>query len=222
MSATNVIRILIVEDHEIFRDGLRKHLEANPALRVVGEVDNGEEAVDQAANLNPDVVLMDIQLIGMDGLEATRQMVSRGPHSPQVIVLTGYGDDDYVYEALRAGASGFLLKSVKGQRLARDIVAVALNTSQAFPDNARQLMARVSAKKKRDTEAAARIADLTPREREVLHLIAKKGLDNNDIAKELGISIDTVKGHVSQIISKLEVQNRVQAAIKAREARSLH
>lgn len=217
MSPTDVIKIFIVEDHEIFRDGLRKHLEANPVLRVVGEADSGEEAVNQVANLNPDVVLMDIQLIGMDGLEATRQIVSRAPHSPRVIVLTGYGSDDYVYEALRAGASGFLLKDVKGQRLARDIVAMASGTSQAWPDNTRQLMAGVSTKKKRDAEAAAQVASLTPREREVLHLLVTKGLSNKGIAKELSISLDTVKGHVSRVFSKLEVDNRSQAANKVHE-----
>lgn len=217
MTETNVTKILIVDDHQFFRSGLRKHLEGVPSLRIVGEVETGEEAVAQAADLRPDVVLMDVQLLGMNGFEATRQLVGRGPRSPRVIVLTTYGEDDYVYEALRAGASGFVLKDVKAQRLIRDIIAVASGRSRAFPDNFPQLMARVSARKERDAEAATRIEGLTKREYEVLCLVAK-GLGNDEIARELGVGIHTVKSHVGQVTSKLGVKNRTQAAIKAFEA----
>jgi DNA-binding NarL/FixJ family response regulator len=217
LTETNVTKILIVDDHEFFRGGLRKHLEGVPGLQVVGEVETGEEAVAQAANLHPDVVLMDVQLLGMNGFEATRQLVGRGPRSPRVIVLTTYGEDDYVYEALRVGASGFVLKDVKAQRLVRDIIAVASGRSQAFPDNISQLMAKVSAKKERDAEAVDRIRGLTKREYEVLHLVAQ-GLGNDEISRKLGVGIYTVKSHVRQVRSKLGVKNRTQAAIKAYEA----
>jgi len=207
------IRILIADDHTLFRDGLRALFNSLPDTEVVGEAATGAEAVTQAEQLQPDVVLMDIQMPGVNGIEATRQIVRTSPHVG-VIVVTMFEDDDSVFAAMRAGARGYVLKGAGQEEMLRAIRAVAQGEALFGAGIATRLMNFFTAPR---TGAPDVFPDLTEREREILDLIAR-GYNNADIARELVISIKTVRNHVSNIFSKLQVADRAEAIIRARDA----
>jgi NarL family two-component system response regulator LiaR len=230
----DAIRVLIVDDHAVVRQGLRTFLElqdeaqqggvphggilpgAVPALpiKVVGEAANGVEAVDLAGRLQPDVVLLDLVMPGMDGIEATSRILEGSPHS-RVIILTSFGDEDKVFPAIRAGAQSYLLKDIAPNDLVQAVRAVHIGQVQLHPDIARVLMSAVATQgEPPDSHAPTPLGELTERELEVLHLIAE-GLNNREIAARLVISDKTVKTHVSNILSKLHLEDRTQAAIYA-------
>jgi NarL family two-component system response regulator LiaR len=201
------IRVLIADDHAVVRQGLRTFLDLQDDVEVVGEAANGEEAVDAAVRLEPDVVLMDLVMPGGDGVEAIRRLRARGLAS-RVIVLTSFVDDDKLFPAVRAGAAGYLLKDVQPQELVNAIRAVHAGESPIDPAVAGRLLAEVA-----DPAPSPR-QPLTARELEVLALIAS-GLPNKLIARDLGLSEKTVKTHVSNILGKLGLTDRTQAALYA-------
>jgi NarL family two-component system response regulator LiaR len=207
---TDTISILIVDDHAVVRQGIRAFLDLQPDLGVVGEADSGEAGVRMAAELAPDVVLMDLVMPGMGGVEATRQVKQASPHS-QIIVLTSYHDDEYIFPALRAGALSYVLKDVGPEELAGTIRKAARGESVLHPRVASRVVEELRGTRK-DTPNL--FTDLSERELEVLRLIAD-GLSNAEIAGKLVISEKTVKGHVSNILSKLHMMDRTQAAIFA-------
>ncbi len=210
----DIIRVLIADDHTLFRDGLRALLTSIPDIQVVGEAATGQETVAQAAALQPDVILMDIQMPDMNGIEATRQILRTSPHVG-IIVLTMFKDDDSVFAAMRAGARGYILKGADQAVLLRALRAVASGESLFSPEIAQRLMGFFA-----NLNPASRpglFPELTDREREILVLIAE-GRTNAEIAEKLVISMKTVRNHVSNIFSKLQVADRAQAAIRAREA----
>jgi DNA-binding NarL/FixJ family response regulator len=207
------IRILIADDHTLFRDGLRAVLSSVPDTEVVGEAATGDEAIAQAAELQPDVILMDIQMPGVNGIEATRRTLRASPHIG-VIVVTMFEDDDSVFAAMRAGARGYVLKGADQDEMLRVIRAVARGEALFGPAIARRLMNYFAAPRPTAPEV---FPELTDREREVLGLIAR-GNDNATIAQQLVISRKTVRNHVSNIFSKLQVADRAEAIIRAREA----
>ncbi|HKV84761.1 MAG TPA: response regulator transcription factor [Ktedonobacterales bacterium] len=207
---TEKVTVLIVDDHSVVREGARAFLEAQADLTVVGEAESGEEAVRQAQALIPDVVLMDLILPGINGIEATRQIKRVSPRS-QVIVLTSYFADEHVFPALRAGALSYTLKDIRPSELAEIVRKAARGESVLHPRVAGRLIQDVRAAKR---PAPAVFADLTERELEVLRLIAE-GHSNAAIAEQLVLSEKTVKGHVSNILSKLHMDDRTQAAVYA-------
>ncbi len=215
------IRILIVDDQALLRAGFRMILAEEEDLEIVGEAEDGERAIEAVARLGPDVVLMDIRMPGLDGLAATRRLV--GDHGgaadarPRVIILTTFDLDEYVYEALRAGASGFLLKDTPPDQLIAAIRVVAGGDAMIAPSITRRLIAEFAARPSRPAPPAAALADLTPRELEVLRLVAR-GKSNAEIAAELVVSGTTVKSHVARILMKLGVRDRVQAVVLAYES----
>ena len=202
------IGVLIVDDHTVVRQGLRSFLELQEDIEVVGEAANGQEAIDQTNLLLPDVVLMDLVMPEIDGIEATRRIKAVSP-STQVIVLTSFSDNDQVFPAIKAGALSYLLKNVSPSDLVRAIQAAFRGEAQLDPEIAKKLMEEVSAESKRPTAE-----ELTERELGVLQLIAR-GHSNRAIGEELVISEKTVKTHVSNILSKLHLADRTQAAIYA-------
>ncbi|NHN55082.1 response regulator transcription factor [Calidifontibacter sp. DB0510] len=212
-------RVLLVDDDALVRAGLRMILGGASDLEVVGEATDGEAAVAAVAQHRPDVVLMDIRMPVLDGIEATRR-ITAGEHPPHVIVLTTFDADDLVVQALRAGASGFLLKDSRPERLVGAVHAVCAGEPILSPSVTRQLVERVTAQAPTGV-AAHRVAaaELTDRETEVAELIGQ-GLSNADIAGQLFMSVPTVKAHVSRVLTKLGVENRVQAALLIHEARS--
>jgi DNA-binding NarL/FixJ family response regulator len=209
-----MIRVLLADDQSLVRAGFRMILKAEPDLEVVGEAADGEEAVARAAELAPDVVLMDIRMPALDGIEATRQITAR-EGAARVIVLTTFDLDEYVYESLRAGASAFLLKDAREHQLVAAIRVVADGGSLFAPSVTRRLIERFAepAPAAADTE---RLSELTAREREVLRLVAR-GLSNAEIAAELVVSEHTTKTHVASVLQKLDLRNRVQAVVLAYE-----
>lgn len=210
----DAIRILIADDHPLFRDGLRGLLDSVPDTDVVGEAANGKEAIAQAASLQPDVVLMDIKMPDMNGIEATREIVHTSPHVG-VLVVTMYEDDDFVFSAMRAGARGYVLKGANQSEMLRAIRAVANGEVIFGPAIAQRIIGFLSAP---HPAVPARVfPELTERETEVLSLIAR-GRTNEEIAEHLFLSLKTVRNHVSNIYSKLQVADRAQAVIRAREA----
>lgn len=204
------IRVLIADDHPLFRDGLRVMLEAADGFEVVGEATAGEEAVALTASLRPDVALMDIAMPGVNGIEATRRIVTADPQA-RVLMLTMLDDDDSVFAALRAGARGYLLKGARQEEALRAIRAVA-NGEAIFGPVIAQRMAQYFAVRR---PATASFPELTEREREVLDLIAQ-GRSNAQIAGDLVVSLKTVRNHVSTIFNKLQVADRAQAMDVAR------
>jgi DNA-binding NarL/FixJ family response regulator len=212
------IRILLVDDEQLVRAGLRLILDAEPGLEVVGEAGDGREGVELTRRLDPDVVLMDIQMPGVNGLEATREIVALGREdSSRVLILTTFDLDEYVYEALKAGASGFLLKRTPAEDLVAGIRVVAEGDALLAPSVTQRLIEnfrnRPDAAPSRD---ASELDDLTDREREVLVLVAR-GMTNGDIAAHLFLSEGTVKTHVKRIFAKLGLHDRTQAVILAYE-----
>ncbi len=214
------IRVLIVDDHAVVRQGLRTFLELQdddpslPPIRIVGEAANGVEAVDMARRLQPDVVLLDLLMPEMDGIEAAARIVESCPRS-RIVVLTSFGEEDKVFPAIRAGAQGYLLKDIAPDDLVQAVRAAYLGQVQLHPEIARKLVSAVAAREESPArQAAVPHGELTERELEVLRLIAA-GLNNHEIAGRLVISDKTVKTHVSSILSKLHLEDRTQAAIYA-------
>jgi DNA-binding NarL/FixJ family response regulator len=207
-------RILIADDHPHFRDGLRALLLSAPDVEVVGEARDGEEAITLAARLQPDVILMDLNMPGTGGIEATRRILHTSPHI-SVLVISMYEDDDSVFAALKAGARGYVLKGALKAEILRAIRSVTSGEAIFGPAIARRLMQYFSAPRP-DTPAEA-FPELTDREREILVLIARHET-NPEIAKRLHLSPKTVRNHVSNIFTKLQVADRAQAIIRAREA----
>jgi len=211
------IRILIADDHAPFRNGLRTLLKTAPECELVGEVTSGEQAIAQAYSLQPDAILMDIQMPGVNGIEATRQIVNTSPHIG-VIMLTMFHDDDSVFAAMRAGARGYILKGATRPEILRAIHAAVNGEALFSPAIAERLMKFFRDLGTTDVPAASRIfPDLTEREREVLQRIAQ-GMSNTDIADRLTLSLKTVRNHVSNIYAKLQVADRAQAIVRARQA----
>jgi DNA-binding NarL/FixJ family response regulator len=208
------IRVLIADDHPVFRDGMRGLLGSLPDMEVVGEASSGEQAIELARELQPDVILMDIQMPGINGIEATREIVHTRPRIG-VLVVTMFEDDDSVFAAMRTGARGYLLKDSSGQEVGHAIRAVASGEAIFGPGVAQRLISFFSA----PSPAVSRRAfpELTEREEEILSLVAQ-GKTNQEIAKELFVSLKTVRNHVSNIFLKLQVADRAQAVIRAREA----
>lgn len=208
------IRVIIADDHTLFRDGLRALLASIPEIEVVGEASTGKEALKLTLEHQPDVILMDIQMPDLNGIEATRQVLRSSPHVG-IIVLTMFQDDDTVFEVMRAGARGYVLKGADQAVLLRAIEAVANGESLFSPEIAARMMRFFA-----NLEPISRpelFPELTERERQILSFIAN-GQTNAEIAEKLVISLKTVRNHVTNIFSKLQVADRAQAAIRAREA----
>ena len=207
------IKVLIADDQALVRAGFRMIIEARDDLTVVGEASDGEHAVRLAGRTRPDVVLMDVRMPGTDGLQATARLTA-APDAPKVIMLTTFDLDEPVYAALRAGASGFLLKDVRPAELVDAIRVVAGGDALLAPSVTRRLLDRFAATDVRPPDAAGRLAELTDREREVLGLVAQAA-SNAEIAARLVVSETTVKTHVSAILRKLGLRDRVQAVVLA-------
>ncbi len=203
------ITVYLVDDHAVVRQGIRASLEARQDFVVVGEAESGEEALRHIADVIPDVVVMDLMMEGMDGVEATRKIKHLSPHT-QVVVLTSYHDDEHIFPALRAGAISYQLKSVKIEELAESISRAANREATLHPRVAARMIQEVQNSKPGSTP----FADLTNREMEILKLIAN-GLTNSEIMAKLVLSENTVKGHVSNILSKLHLADRTQVAVLA-------
>jgi DNA-binding NarL/FixJ family response regulator len=215
-SAATGIRILIVDDHAVVRQGLKTFIDLQDDMSVVAEAANGREAIEMALRHQPDVVLLDLVMPEMGGVEATSKIIEGSPKS-RVVILTSFGEDDNVFPAIRAGAQGYLLKDIQPHQLVQAVREVYLGKAQLHPDIAGKLMAAVAATSPQDSKPAGAKAspeDLTEREQEVLDLIAQ-GLNNRDIAERLIISEKTVKTHVSSVLGKLGLEDRTQAAIWA-------
>ncbi|MCB8926101.1 MAG: response regulator transcription factor [Ardenticatenaceae bacterium] len=211
------IRILLVDDQALFREGLHTLLSVHDDLQVVGEASNGQEAIDAVAKLTPDVVLMDLRMPVLNGVAATKQITESAPNS-RVIVLTTFDDDDYVFDGLRAGAVGYLLKDVPSAKLVEAIRAAARGESFLQPSVAAKVVAefsRMSGAKTADPQEDL-VEPLSERELEILRVLAT-GASNREIANQLYITEGTVKNHVTNILGKLGVRDRTQAALKAKE-----
>jgi DNA-binding NarL/FixJ family response regulator len=219
MSATGAnIRIVVADDHDVVRSGFASLLDTQPDFDVVGTARDGLEAVRVGRELGPDVVLMDVRMPGIDGIEATRQLTAEGAPAPRILILTTFDLDEYVYEALRAGASGFLLKDVTAEALFHAVRVIAAGDALLAPGVTRRLISEFAARSE-DTSPpspAAGLEELTPRETEVLQLIAA-GLSNSEIAGRLVVTEETVKTHVSRILGKLGLRDRTQAVVVAYE-----
>jgi DNA-binding NarL/FixJ family response regulator len=211
------VRVLVADDQALVRAGFRKILEADPQIEVIGEATNGLEAVALTTRLRPDVVLMDVRMPELDGIAATRELVEEAKTDARILILTTYGLDDYVYEALRAGASGFLLKDVPPEQLLGAVEIIARGDALLDPAITRAVIEDFASKPTARRELAAQLDELTRRERDVFTLVAR-GLSNAEIAGELFVSDGTVKTHVSHLLLKLGLRDRVQAVIYAYES----
>jgi len=212
----NPIHILLVEDQKLMREGLRVLLEMEPGFEIVGEAEDGQAALDSYAALEPDIVLMDIRMPGMNGVEATRRLRERWPHA-RVIILTTFDDDEYVFDGLRAGASGYLLKDVSGAELTDAIRTVVAGGALIEPSVARKVLAEFARMAPPARSLEKNLPEpLVERELEVLRLIVS-GLSNREIAERLSLAEGTVKNYVTSILQKLRVRDRTQAAMRAKE-----
>jgi DNA-binding NarL/FixJ family response regulator len=210
------IRILLVDDQRLMREGLRILLELESDLEIVGEAENGKAALQAYAELQPDVALMDVRMPGMDGVEATWRLREHWPEA-RIIILTTFDDDEYVFEGLRAGAQGYLLKDVSGHDLAEAVRTVAAGGALIEPSVARKVVAEFARMAPPARAPEAGLAEpLSEREREILHLMAL-GLSNREIADRLALAQGTVKNYVTTILQKLGARDRTQAALRARE-----
>jgi DNA-binding NarL/FixJ family response regulator len=223
MTRGDVIGIVVADDHEVVRAGFAALLDTQPDFTVLGTAADGAEAVRVCRSARPDVVLMDVRMPGTDGIEATRQLALDADHAPRVLILTTFDLDEYVFDALRAGASGFLLKDVTAERLFEGVRVVAAGDSLLAPGITRRLISEFARIRPQAAEAGAGAAasaalrTLTPRETEVLRLIAA-GLSNAEIAARLVVTEDTVKTHVSRTLAKLGLRDRTQAVVTAYES----
>jgi len=211
MNASEKIKVLIVDDHQVVRQGLRTFLELQDDILVVGEAGDGQTAIDMVRQLTPNVVLMDLVMPRLDGVSATRQVKSLGTET-KVIALTSFNEDDKVFPAIQAGASSYLLKDVSPDDLVDAIRAAHRGEARLHPDIARKLMEQVANQAAPSHEI--QLAELTEREHDVIRLVAQ-GLSNHEIAQNLVISDKTVKTHISNILSKLHLEDRTQLAIYA-------
>jgi DNA-binding NarL/FixJ family response regulator len=211
------IGVLIVDDQALVRTGFRMILEAEAEIEVVGEAGDGLQAIEEARRLHPDVILMDVRMPELDGIEATRRLLANGNADTKVVMLTTFDMDEYVYDALRAGASGFLLKDVPPEHLVDGIQAVANGDALLAPSITRRLVEEFVRSAPSRTTPPRGLEELTSREREVLLLIAR-GMSNAEIAAELYVSETTVKTHVARVLMKLHLRDRVQAVVLAYEA----
>ncbi|XVV14791.1 response regulator [Actinoplanes sp. CA-131856] len=210
-----MIKILIADDQAMVREGFGALLGAQPDMLVVGDAADGSQAVTRTRELRPDVVLMDVRMPVMDGLEATRQLSAAAP-DVKVVILTTFDLDDYVYAALRAGASGFLLKDAPAADLIQAVRIVAAGEALLAPSVTRRLIAEFAARPATDRPRPAALNALTPRETDVLRLIAR-GLSNQEIAADLVVAEQTVKTHIGRILAKLGLRDRAQAVVFAYE-----
>jgi RNA polymerase sigma factor (sigma-70 family) len=211
------VRIIVADDHEVVRSGFAELLDIQPDLAVVGTAADGYQAVKLSRQLEPHVILMDIRMPGMDGIEATRQLTSQGPNPPRVLMLTTFDLDEYVYDALRAGASGFLLKDVTAERLIDAVRVIAAGDALLAPRVTRRLISEFAQRAGGRAQHVPALEELTPRETEVLQLLAE-GLSNPEIATRLVVTEETVKTHVSRVLNKLGLRDRTQAVIAAYES----
>jgi DNA-binding NarL/FixJ family response regulator len=216
-----MIRVLIADDHALLRNGLRGILDAQDDMEVVGEAEHGAQAVDEAIRLRPDVVIMDIRMPRVDGIEATKRVIAQGERAPKVLVLTTFDLDEYVYEALRAGAGGFMLKDAPPRQLVEAVRTVAGGESLLAPAVTKRLIERYVSRPPADSVKREQFAELTERELEVLQLLTR-GLSNVEIGQRLFLSEATVKTHVTRVLGKLRVRDRVQAVVLAYESGLVH
>jgi DNA-binding NarL/FixJ family response regulator len=211
-----VIHVLVVDDEPLVRGGVRMILESESDIEVVGEAADGNEALEQARALTPDVVILDIRMPGLDGIETTRQLLQREREAPRILILTTFDLDGYVYEAMKAGASGFILKNVPPAKLVDAVRTVADGDALLAPAITRRMIERFVQRAPAGTGRPTELAELTERELGVLRLIAR-GLSNAEIAKSLFLSEATVKSHVNRVLSKLDLRDRTQATVLAYE-----
>ena len=217
-TGTGVVRIVVADDHQVVRTGFAGLLGTQPDFAVAGVACDGAEAVQVCAEVHPDVVLMDVRMPGMDGIAATRQLTRAADGGPRILILTTFDLDEYVYDALRAGASGFLLKDVTAEHLFDAVRVVAAGEALLAPTVTRRLISEFSRlRPATGTVGPAALGTLTPRETEVLRLVAE-GLSNPEIAARLVVTEETVKSHVSRILSKLALRDRTQAVVAAYES----
>ncbi len=215
---SGAVRVVVADDHQVVRTGFAELLRTQPDFTVVGTACDGAEAVRICRDLRPDVVLMDVRMPVMDGIEATRRLVGSEPEGPRILILTTFDLDEYVYDALRAGASGFLLKDVTAERLFDAVRIIAAGQALLAPTVTRRLISEFALLRPTpDAPSSAALAALTPRETEVLRLVAD-GLSNPEIAARLVVSEETVKTHVSRMLSKLGLRDRTQAVVTAYES----
>ncbi|GAA5153875.1 response regulator transcription factor [Microbacterium pseudoresistens] len=211
------VTVLIADDQAMVRAGFAALLDAQEGIRVVGQASDGAQAVSLAARLEPDVVLMDVRMPEVDGIEATRRILGSGfpaARVPRILMLTTFDLDDYVYDALQAGASGFLLKDALPEELVQAVRVIAAGDALLSPSVTRRMITQFAAQKPRASRAAGRLRDLTEREREVLVLIGR-GLSNAEIAATLFIAEQTVKTHVGKVLAKVGARDRIHAVILA-------
>jgi DNA-binding NarL/FixJ family response regulator len=211
-----VIRVLIVDDQALVRGGFRLILETQKDITVVGEAEDGRDALDKARELRPDVVLMDVRMPELDGIEATHRMLTGEPQ-PRVLILTTFDADQYVYAAMKAGASGFLLKDVPPEQLAQAVRVVAGGEALLAPAITRRLIEQYVRRPPPGSRAPVELSELTERELDVLKLVAR-GSTNREIASALFVSEATVKTHLTHILNKLELRDRVHAVVLAYES----
>jgi DNA-binding NarL/FixJ family response regulator len=209
------LRVLIADDDDLMRAGLRAILSSDDTIIVVDEATDGREAVERASHHKPDVVLMDVRMPNLDGIAATREIVTATPQA-RILILTTFEDDDYVFGALSAGASGFLLKRTQPEQLIAAIHTIALGESLLSPSITRMVIDSMARRPPPDPNGVRRLHNLTPRERDVLELVAR-GLSNTEIAVTLVVEESTIKTHMKRILGKLNLRDRVQAAILAYE-----
>jgi DNA-binding NarL/FixJ family response regulator len=211
------VKIVVADDHEVVRAGFAALLDTQPDFTVVGTASDGAEAMKISREVRPDVILMDVRMPGTDGIEATRQLTDDDADGPRVIILTTFDLDEYVYDALCAGASGFLLKDVTGERLFDAVRVVAAGEALLAPAVTRRLISEFARLRPTTPAPPAAVAELTPRETDVLRLLAE-GLSNPEIAGRLVIAEETVKTHVSRVLHKLALRDRAQAVVLAYES----
>jgi DNA-binding NarL/FixJ family response regulator len=210
-----VTRVLIADDDDLMRAGLVELLSGDAEIEIAGEATTGREAVERARRLDPDVVLMDVRMPDLDGIEATRELTRAAPRV-RVLILTTFEQDDYVFGALRAGASGFLVKRTRPEELIAAVHTIAAGNSLLSPSVTGRVIDRMARQPSPEPAGLARLDELTPREREVLDLVAR-GLSNREIAEELVVEESTIRSHVKRILMKLELRDRVQIVIFAYE-----